>query len=293
MGLLRLVLVLSSVCAAAAPVADVRSEAADLERRLTVLTVKANLDRDIFTMSIASCATLLAAYARYAPSEALGLKMIPWKAEVLRRVQHYHAAALANSVEATLMARRLKTYRETGLLPPDVKDDGSLLRQLESDIPSAPEVAALSLDLATLAKQLGLPSPPARTREVLPAAPLLVRRTEALRPPAEFMRDAGKGKATTDPVPELIVQLSSENPRMRAFAADELGGRGAVGAPAVEALRRALSDADARVRSSSVTALGSIVPPDSEAVFDIRRALADANQDVRYSARAALRRLGF
>lgn len=57
MGLFRLVLVLSSVCSAAAPAADARDAAADLQERFAALTDKANLEREDFLMDVLVWAT--------------------------------------------------------------------------------------------------------------------------------------------------------------------------------------------------------------------------------------------
>lgn len=288
-GTAYLLLVVAAVSATAAG-PDARREAAALEERLVALSARMDDEREGFVTATVAQAAMIAKHEEYAPEDP---GLVQWKAELARIVREHHAAAISSAVQSTLIARRLQAYKETGVLPPEIPDDGSLARAIDSDSPAIPEVAMLPLDLEAIAKTLGLPAPPARRREVLPdAQPAVARRAPAGKPPPAFMRDAGRGRAETDPVPALIAQLSSEEPRLRAFAADELAGRGAAAAPAVFALRRALSDADPRVRSSSITALGSIVPPDSEAVLDIRHALVDRSADVRFSARAALRRLG-
>jgi len=243
--------------------------------------------REFFATATVGQAAMVAKHEEYAPGDP---KMDSAKEDLSRLIRQYRASATAAAVQTTLIARRLQAFRETGVLPPEVQDDGSLARAIDSDAPAMPEARKLPLDLVALAKELGLPPPP---RAALPAAPpLIARRAESVKPAPAFMRDAGRGRAQVDPVPALIDQLSSEEPRLRAFAADELAGQGAAAVVAVAALRHALSDSDARVRSSSATALGSIVPPDSEVVDDLRRALVDKDVDVRFSARAALRRLG-
>ncbi|MEK7383907.1 MAG: HEAT repeat domain-containing protein, partial [Elusimicrobiota bacterium] len=227
----------------------------------------------VFVMTTISWAAMIAKHEEYATEDPW---LIPWKAELTKIVREYHAATTSSAGQSTLIARRLQTYKETGGLPPEVPDDGSLAREIDSDSPAIPEVAMLPLDLVELAKRLGLPAPPTRRKEVLPQAqPAIARRAPPTKSAPAFMHDAGAGRTAVDPVPALIAQLSSEEPRLRAFAADELAACGAAAAPAVPALRRALTDDDPRVRSSSVTALGAIVPPDSEIVLDIRQALAD------------------
>ncbi|OGR93780.1 MAG: hypothetical protein A2V88_05140 [Elusimicrobia bacterium RBG_16_66_12] len=250
-------------------------------------------ERESFVTATVGEASLLAEFDKWAPQAPATVRLKEEAREELARVvREYQVSAISSAVRSTLIARRLQTYKATGVLPPEVPDDGSLARAIGADSPAIPEAAMLPLDLGALAKALGLPAPPTRQRENIPdAPPAVARRAPSAKTAPAFVRDAGTGRASADPVPALIAQLSSEEPRLRAFAADELAGRGAAAATAVDALRRALSDDDPRVRSSSVTALGAIVPPDSEAVLDIRRALADKNEDVRFSARAALRRL--
>ena len=283
---LGLVLFAAAVAAAAAP-ADTRSAAAGLKKRLDVLAARMDDGRHLFLLKTTAQAAMIAKHEEHAPEDP---GIIQWKAELAKIVREYHEATTSSAVQSTLIARRLQTYEETGVLPPETQDDGSLARAIDADSPALPEVAMLPFDLVELAKRLGLP--PLRKESLTQAQPAIARREPARKPSPAFMRDTGRGRTETDPVPALIAQLSSEEPRLRAFAADELAGRGAAAAPAVFALRQALSDGDPRVRSSSVTALGAIVPPDSEAVLDIRHALVDKSADVRFSARAALRRLG-
>lgn len=287
MSIARLVVILSTIYAAAraAVPGDGRREAAALEDRLAVLTARMDDGRHLFLLKTTAQAAMIAKHEEYAPQDT---DLVPWKAELAKIVREYHAATTSSAVQSTLIARRLQTYKETGVLPPEVPDDGSLARAIDADAPAIPEVAMLPLDLVEMLKALGRPAATA-----VPAAPAIARREPAKKPAPAFMRDAGRGREETDPVPALIAQLSCEEPRLRAFAADELAGRGAAATPAIPALRRALSDSDPRVRSSSVTALGAIVPPDSEIVLDIRQALADKSADVRFNARAALQRLGF
>ena len=124
--------------------------------------------------------------------------------------------------------------------------------------------------------------------ETLPESPLLPPAAAPTQAEVRFEADAGTGRPEHDPIPFLIAQLSSEEPRRRARAADERGKRGA--AAAVAALRRALSDRNSRVRASAVLALGNA--GDADAVrADLRRALRDKDEDVRFSAAIALERL--
>jgi len=124
--------------------------------------------------------------------------------------------------------------------------------------------------------------------ETLPESPLLPTGAVPAQTEVRFEADAGTGRPENDPLPFLIAQLSSAEPRRRARAADELGKRGA--ATAVPALRRALSDRDRRVRASAVLALGNAGGADAVRA-DLRRALRDKDEDVRFSAEIALERL--
>lgn len=285
-------LLLAPMSAAAAPSAEqARHDAAVLESTLDAMTARMDEERDEFALKTAAEASRLKALADHGANDPEFLRA---SEKLAREAREYHAFMVAESVQATLMARRLDGYKRTGVLPPVVKDDGRIARALEWDKPSTvPNVRDLPTDLVALTKSLGLPPPPDSGRERLPSAPpAIVRAAPAARPAPLFMPDRGFGRVQTDPVPGLIAQLSDGDTGLRALAADELAGHGPAAASAVPALRRALADEDPRVRSSSVTALGAIVAPDSAAVADIRRLLADRSEDVRFSARTALRRLG-
>jgi len=130
------------------------------------------------------------------------------------------------------------------------------------------------------------------TAETLPPGLPVPVHPETERGAADIVADAGAGKPENDPVPVLIEQLRSAQPRTRARAADELGKRGAAAAAAVPALRRALaSDGDRRVRASAALALGSAGSPAKGVVAELRRALRDKDEDVRFSAGIALERV--
>lgn len=278
---------MASRAGAAPSAAQVRHDAAVLESTLDAMTGRMNAERDAFALKTVALASVLKELGDAGSTDP---KLLRLKEELDRAVREYHAATITEGVQATLMARRLGEFRQTGILPPVVRDDGSLARALGGDVPPAPNVRKLPLDLVALTKSLGLPAP---ARRRLPAPPpAIARRAPAFRPAPSFMPDRGAGRAEADPVPALIAQLSSGETGLRALAADELAGRGTAASSAVPALRRALSDSDPRVRSSSVTALGAIVAPDSAAIPDIRRLLADHSEDVRFSARTALQRLG-
>jgi hypothetical protein len=213
-------------------------------------------------------------------------------------------------VQQALIADELQRYKETGVLsPPSPATVKSIKRLLGSPwgiLPPSAEMPKLSLDLVELQKQL---LPYAKTERRPPAGkPLAAVRPAAQTLPApdirsaapapavagnrpRFERDAGTGRPEIDPVPGLIVLLSSAEPRGRALAADELGNRGAQAAPAVPALRLELSDPDRQVRASAAQALGGIGTADPDVLADLQRSLRDPSEEVRLSARAALQRL--
>jgi HEAT repeat protein len=131
----------------------------------------------------------------------------------------------------------------------------------------------------------------ARPRESFPPGAPAPERASPAAPEAGIVEDKGTGKPEIDPIPALIAQLSSSDPRRRARAADELGKRGAAAGIAVPALRRRLEDRDRRVRASGALALGSVASASVEVEADLRKALRDKDEDVRFSARIALERL--
>ncbi|MFI5347330.1 MAG: HEAT repeat domain-containing protein [Elusimicrobiota bacterium] len=160
----------------------------------------------------------------------------------------------------------------------------------EASEPAAPGGRFESASKRTLAAS-GVPAADARPRESFPAGPPAPERAAPAAAEGAIVADMGTGKPENDPIPALIVQLSSPDPRRRARAADELGKRGAAAATAVAALRRRLDDRDRRVRASAVLALGSMASASDGTDVDLRRALRDKDEDVRFSARIALERL--
>jgi hypothetical protein len=290
-----LMLVLAGAPArAAAPSPRDARDAARLERTLDALSGRMTGNREAFaekTVGLVSQAAELARGGRGGPAARALAE------EIRKAVREYRDETTGAAVAATLIARRLETYRRTGVLPPPSRDDGSIRRAvLSENAPATGEVAFLPLDLSALADRLDLPPPP-RARghraPALPAPPPAIAARPARAPAAPlFMPDRGMGRPRRDPVPGLIADLSARDADLRALAADALGAQGGAAAPAVPALRQALSDADAGVRASSVAALGEIVAADSPAVADIRAALSDPAEDVRVRARGALKRLG-
>lgn len=308
---------------AASAASPTELRARELERRLHEISAEIALKRErlvIETAGLAGAAAELDAYASGSPdvdtfatraaprapgspeeSAALAAANRPWNEQ--------REAFAALELKAALMADQLQRYKETGALTPTPPATVRQLKRLISTpwtLPAAaPEVPALSLDLANLQAQLGpgsrarrkpaaskLAAPPDLAAQVPPAvesrrAPIPAKPAS----PALYERDAGTGKAENDPVPDLIVQLSSTNPRGRALAADQLGSLGAAAAPAAAALKGALRDSDRRVRASAALALGAAAGAGASA--ELRRALADPDEEVRLNARAALKNLGF
>ncbi len=283
------------------------SQALELRRRLDEIEGRLEEQRQrviLETVGLAGAAADLSTFAPGSPQAAAA-------ADAANRPWREHASAAAPlELKAALIAEELQRYKETGVLSPTpAATAGRLKLFLEKSWslpPSTPEVGGLSLDLSALQNQLGLNDrvirAPARARPVMAAIqapevlPALEWRSGASLTPKTagrpmFERDAGTGKAENNPVPELIVLLSSSNPRGRALAADELGSLGPEAAPAAAALKGALHDSDRRVRASAALALGAAGNADSAP--DLRSALRDSDEEVRLNARSALQKLGF
>jgi hypothetical protein len=280
------------------------SQARELQRQYDEIEGRLEEQRQrliIETVGLAGAAADLETYGAGSPEAAAATDAAnrPWK--------EHAVTAAPLEVKAALLAEELQRYKETGVLSPTPPATAArlelLLEHPWSLPPSTPEVAGLSLDLTSLQKQLGVKDRVDRRPAV--AKPASIPRREALpaleapRPSAPsmtsarpmFERDAGTGKAETDPVPDLIVQLSSSNPRGRALAADQLGSLGAAAAPAAAALKGALRDSDRRVRASAALALGAA--GNADAAVELRRVLRDPDEEVRLNARGALQKLGF
>jgi len=292
----RLLLLCVSACLAAAPASEAEPpEARALRRRLDDLNIQLEEQRErlvLATVALGGIAAALDTHAPGSPQAAAARKA------ALAAVNEAGANKTALALEAALIAERLRRCKETGVLAPlDAETIASLTRAVESSWtapPSTRNVPKLSLDLAELQKQVrpywDLGRGPAPERAIAPAPRVPAPAAKREAPLPKFERDAGTGRPSIDPVPELIVELSSSSAARRALAADALGVRGADAAPAVPALRRALADPDRRVRASAALALGAA--GDASVADDLRRALGDPDEEVRLNARAALRRLG-
>lgn len=262
----------------------------DVERRLEELNGRLGEERERLVLATVAIGGIAQSLDRYAPSSREAAET---RALIVSLLSERRAETAALELKTALLAEQLQRYKETGVFSPTPSAEEARLRAL-IDKPwdewkGRKPVASLSLDLAILQKELRR----WRGEEALPPA-----RKPAARPPVRpegdgggFVRDRGKGRPASDPIPELMAQLSSDQAGRRALAADQLGSRGAAAAPAVPALRRALSDPDGRVRASAALALGAVGKVPADALAEIRRALNDKDPEVRFSARLALRRL--
>jgi hypothetical protein len=292
-----------------------------LKRQLNGLTDQLNERRErlvLETVGIASIANALSQQAPQNPDVPLfttrGPAYVPGSpkaaatlADAMRPWLDHREEVAGLELKAALLAEELQRYKETGELSPTPAATAARFKLMFENPwtlpPSVPNVAALSMNLVELEKQLRQygyvahsHAPDERVPASRPAAQNFPAPEKAHAPAPEkrdvvrrFERDAGRGKPESNPVPGLIVLLSSEDPRGRALAADELGNSGAAAAPAVPALKRALSDPDRRVRASAALALGAV--GNADAADDLRRALRDPDEEVRLSAKAALLRL--
>jgi hypothetical protein len=308
---------------AAAPTrAQTQLAAEGLKRRLDDFTAQLNERRERLvqeTVGIASLAAALGDQAPQNPDVSLfntrGPAYVPGSPQAaaalndaMRPWLESREAVAGLELKAALLAEELQRYKETGELSPTPAATAKKLKLMFENpwtLPaSEPDVPYLRLNLVELERQLrqyGYVAHNHAPNERIAASrpsPQNFPAPENARAPSpkkidadrrRFERDAGTGTPENNPVPGLIVLLSSEDPRGRALAADELGNSGAAAAPAVPALKRALEDPDRRVRASAALALGAVGGPD--AADDLRRALRDPDEEVRLSAKAALRRL--
>lgn len=283
--LLALVL-LTGAARAAAPVPPSPQA---LERELRELDSRLGEERERLVMATVGIAGIAKSLVQHSPDSREAAEA---RALVVALLDEKRKETAGLELRTALLAEQLQRYKETGVLSPTPPATEAALRKL-IDEPwkewaGRKPVASLSLDLEELQKQLrGWRKP-----ESFPVPPMPAAAPSKPEPTGSgFVRDMGMGRRETDPVPELIAMLSSELPRLRALAADQLGGRGASAEPAVPALRRALSDPDARVRASAALALGAVGKAAAGVLDDLRRALKDKDAEVRFSAQLALRRL--
>ncbi|MBI5201065.1 MAG: HEAT repeat domain-containing protein [Elusimicrobia bacterium] len=228
--------------------------------------------------------------------ESLSLAGAMPEKDLARVLAKYPKAPLF--LELTILSRRLQAYQETGELPADIPDKDAIRELLEKPWEKSAPMPELETDIVKLEAQVAryarlmepkLAAPKPAPEKPLPEAPAVENDLPAPPPPVELAADAGRGREAVDPVPALLNQLFSPDPRQRALAADELAQHGA--REAVTPLTSALDDLDARVRSSAALALGALGPLPPESLEALGFALKDRNPDVRLSARTALERL--
>src|SRR5262245_33912628 len=92
-------------------------------------------------------------------------------------------------------------------------------------------------------------------------------------------------------VPSLLDTLKDKDPKMRYYAAKELGHFGAQAKDAVPALTEALKDEDKNVRMGAAYALAEIGPDAKTAIPALGEAAKDKEEVVRKAADYALKRL--
>lgn len=220
------------------------------------------------------------------------------RAEALPALEAYRETAKTLILEMTILARRLEEYKRTGILPESVADADDIERFLADPWTGMPpdadphtkitRVKELPLDYRKLIEALERYGGPRRVKETL-KTPIARASEPKPRLPAPFLvPDAGRGRAKTDPVPELIRMLGAEAGRERALAADMLGGLGRDARPAIPRLVAALGDGDGRVRASAADALGRVGELDERSLEALRGLLEDPDLEVRRSAKAAL-----
>ena len=280
--------------------AQAKQLAQGIERQLSELGKKEEAERERFVRASVSVGAMAAALDQWGADSKKKRDALAMALAEFERLSEEHRKVSAPFVlKSALLARELHRYKETGELYLDDSDVEEIKGALFHTRPSAPHASWLPLDLRELGRYLKRWWTPGRQelardlgpREGLPSgSPLPTRPAPVLAGP-RVVRDAGRGRSEIDPVPELIEQLLSAQPRERALAADAVGARGAAALPAVPALRRALRDADARVRASAVLSLGAVGGGVPGVVEDVRRALLDRDEDVRLSARTALLQL--
>ena len=91
--------------------------------------------------------------------------------------------------------------------------------------------------------------------------------------------------------PSLLELLQDKDPKMRYYAARELGHLGAEAGAVVPALTESLKDEDKNVRMRAAYSLGEIGPGAKPAVPGLEGALKDAEAEVRKAADYALKKV--
>src|SRR5260370_25805387 len=101
----------------------------------------------------------------------------------------------------------------------------------------------------------------------------------------------GKKKEKVYTVPSLLELLRDKDPKMRYYAARQLGHFGSQPGEVVPALTEALKDEDKRVRMGSAYALGEIGPGAKSALSALEAALRDPEAEVRKAAAYAIKKV--
>src|SRR5262249_9170993 len=91
--------------------------------------------------------------------------------------------------------------------------------------------------------------------------------------------------------PSLVELLKEKDPKMRYYAARELGHFGAQAAEVVPPLTEALKDEDKTVRMGAAYALGEIGPDAKSALSALEAALRDPEAKVRKAADYAVKKV--
>jgi HEAT repeat protein len=102
---------------------------------------------------------------------------------------------------------------------------------------------------------------------------------------------AGCGKKKAYSVASLLDLLKDKDPKMRYYAARELGHFGAQAGEVVPALTEALKDEDKDVRMRAASSLGEIGPEARPAIPALEGALKDPDPGVRKAADQAMKTL--
>ncbi|MBI2387535.1 MAG: hypothetical protein HYV14_16215, partial [Elusimicrobia bacterium] len=217
--------VFTLACAAVRAAPPVPSSPQALERELRELDGRLGEERERLVAAAVGIAGIAKSLDQHSPGSREAAEA---KALVVSLLDERRKETAGLELRTSLLAEQLQRYKETGELSPTPPAKEAALRKL-IDEPwkewaGRKPVASLSLDLEQLQKQLRA----WRKEESFPAPP------KPAAPPAKkeaagggFVRDMGMGRRETDPMPELIAMLASELPRLRALAADQLGGRGA------------------------------------------------------------------
>lgn len=101
----------------------------------------------------------------------------------------------------------------------------------------------------------------------------------------------GCSKKNEYTAPSLLVLLKDKDPKMRYYAARELGHFRSQAAEVVPPLTEALKDADKNVRMAAAYALGEIGPDAESALSALEAALRDPEAEVRKAADYAIKKV--